>query len=103
MAAVKIVSVHRFLPAILLLLASALQPARADDDADRARNAVEAGRYLPLEQILRDALARYPGRVVEVELDDDEYEIEILLDDGDKVELEFDARSGELQDVDTDD
>ena len=103
MAAVKIVSVYRFLPAILLLLASALQPARADDDADRARNAVEAGRYLPLEQILRDALARYPGRVVEVELDDDEYEIEILLDDGDKVELEFDARSGELQDVDTDD
>ena len=103
MAAMKIVSAYRFLPAIVLLLATALQPARADDDADRARNAVEAGRYLPLEQILRDALARYPGRVVEVELDDDEYEIEILLDDGDKVELEFDARSGELQDVDTDD
>ncbi len=103
MAEVKIVSVYRFLPAILLLLAPAMQPARADDDADRARNAVEAGRYLPLEQILREALARYPGRVVEVELDDDEYEIEILLDDGDKVELEFDARSGELQDVDTDD
>lgn len=103
MATVKIVSVYKFLPAILWLLAPALQPASADDDADRARSAVEAGRYLPLEQILRDALARYPGRVVEVELDDDEYEIEILLDDGDKVELEFDARSGELQDVDTDD
>lgn len=103
MAAMKVVSAYKFLPAILLLLAPALQPARADDDADRARNAVEAGRYLPLEQILRDALARYPGQVVEVELDDDEYEIEILLDNGDKVELEFDARSGELQDVDTDD
>lgn len=95
---------YRLLPTFLLLLVSALRPplAVADDDADRARDAVESGRYVPLEKIIRDALARYPGQVVGVELDDDEYEIEILREDGDKVELEFDARTGELEDVDTD-
>ena len=103
-APVKNMLFCRYLPSLLLLVA-ALQPraASADDDAERARNAVAAGRYVPLEDILKDALSRYPGQVVEVELDDDEYEIEILLEDGNKVELEFDARSGELEDVDIDD
>jgi uncharacterized membrane protein YkoI len=102
---VKIMAMYRLLPSFLLLLVAALQPtpAVASDDADRARDAVESGRYVPLEEILRDALARYPGQVVGVELDDDEYEIEILREGGDKVELEFDARTGELEDVDTDD
>lgn len=75
----------------------------ADDDAERAREHVEAGRYVPLEDIIRKARDRYPGRVVEVELDDDEYEIEILQDDGTKVELEYDALSGKLLEVDVDD
>ncbi len=91
--------------AALLFLALAFVPlwTLADDDADRARDGVKSGEYLPLEQILRDALARYPGLVVEVELDDDEYEIEVLMDDGAKIELEYDARTGELLDVDLDD
>lgn len=84
----------------LMLGASA---ALASADADRAREGVAAGRYLALEQIIEDATSRYPGRVVEVELDDDEYEIEILLDDGAKVELEYDAGTGELLEVDIDD
>lgn len=88
----------------LLVGAVLLQPTFADDDAERAREGVEAGRYVPLEDIIRDARQRYPGRIVEVELeDDDEYEIEILQDDGTKVELDYDARTGELLDVDLDD
>ena len=88
----------------LLVGAALLQPTFADDDAERAREGVEAGRYVPLEDIIRDARQRYPGRIVEVELeDDDEYEIEILQADGTKVELEYDARTGELLDVDVDD
>jgi len=88
----------------LLAGAAVLQPTFANDDAERAREGVEAGRYVPLEDIVRDARQRYPGRIVEVELeDDDEYEIEILQDDGTKVELEYDARTGELLDVDLDD
>ena len=66
---------------------------------------VAAGEFIALEDIIRSARIRFPGRVVEVELDDDddEYEIEILMDDGTKVELEYDARTGELLDVDMDD
>lgn len=63
---------------------------------ERARAAVASGEYLPLQQILADALQRHPGVVIEVELDDDEYEIEILRADGVVIELEYDARTGRL-------
>tara|TARA_R110002073_G_scaffold317373_2_gene490758 strand:- start:376 stop:675 length:300 start_codon:yes stop_codon:yes gene_type:complete len=76
---------------------SVLGPAlRADDDAQRARESVNAGYFVPLETLIKHARSRHPGRVVEVELEDDEYEIEILRGDGTKVELEYDARTGEL-------
>ncbi len=88
---------------LVLLAAAPIVPALSDDDAERAREGVAAGRYVPLEDIVRDARARYPGRVVEVELDDDEYELEILKDDGTKVELEYDALTGKLLEVDVDD
>lgn len=88
---------------LALLLALAVPLAAADDDAERAREGVEAGRYVPLEDIIRHARSRFPGRVVEVELDDDEYELEILQDDGTKVELEYDAITGKLLEVDVDD
>lgn len=88
---------------LAVFLALALPPAAADDDAERARAGVEAGRYVPLEDIIRHARSRFPGRVVEVELDDDEYELEILQDDGTKVELEYDAITGKLLEVDVDD
>ncbi|MEQ8483070.1 MAG: PepSY domain-containing protein [Pseudomonadales bacterium] len=81
-------------------------PASAEAaDARRARAAVDAGRYVPLEDIISDARQRHPGRIVEVELDedDDEYEIEILTPDGRKIELEYDARSGRLLEEELDD
>lgn len=73
------------------------------NDRDRAREALVQGRFVSLESILADAQARYPGRILEIELDDDEYEVEILTHDGRKVELEYDARTGRLIDVDFDD
>lgn len=72
-------------------------------DRDRAREALVEGRFVSLESILADARERYPGRILEIELDDDEYEVEILTDGGHKVELEYDARTGRLVDVDYDD
>jgi len=91
-------------PTLALLAAAStpLQPlpARADDSADRARREVAAGHYVPLEAIVADAQSRYPGRIVEVELDGDEYEIEVLAPDGIKIELDYDARTGTLLDVD---
>jgi uncharacterized membrane protein YkoI len=89
---------------LVAVLAAAFAPLSfADEDAERAREGVAAGRYVPLEDIVRDARLRYPGRIVEVELDDDKYEIEILRDDGTKLELEYDALTGKLLEVDVDD
>jgi uncharacterized membrane protein YkoI len=77
-------------------------PAR---DHERARDARSSGQYVSLQTILYDAEVREPGRIIEVELDeeDDEYEIEILRSDGIVVELEYDARTGELLDRDIED
>ncbi len=84
------------------------QPAVQDDamsanQQKKVREAVQAGRIVPLEQVLADAMRRYPGTLVEVELDDDEYEIEILGRDGVVVELEYDARTGRLKKIEFDD
>jgi uncharacterized membrane protein YkoI len=88
-----------------MLLMSPLSPAAttveapAADDAARARRGVADGRYVALQGLIDDAIRRHPGRLLEVDLDDDEYEIEILRDDGVIVELEYDARSGRLLDT----
>jgi uncharacterized membrane protein YkoI len=84
----------RFLVLVLLsasILPLAAQPVR---DHERARAAQARGEFVPLERILADAERREPGTVIDVELEDAEYEIEILRADGVVVELEYDARDG---------
>ncbi|MCG6118215.1 MAG: hypothetical protein MEQ07_08505 [Aquimonas sp.] len=85
--------------ALLLALLTTPVPAAAVEDTRSLREAVQLGRLAPLERILEDALRRVPGRVVKVELDaeDDEYEIEILDALGRVWELEYRASSGELK------
>lgn len=97
--------IRRHGTALVLSLAACLAaPALHADtpvrDHERARDARGAGSYVSLQSILDDAERREPGRVIDVELDedDDEYEIEILRRDGVVVELEYDARTGELLD-----
>lgn len=94
--------------ALLVLLCLCSSPAFAGEtggdtlpprDHERVRAAVERGEMVPLSQVLADARRRYPGKVIEVELEGDEYEIEILGDDGVIRELEYDARSGRLLEV----
>ncbi|WP_343238158.1 PepSY domain-containing protein [Stenotrophomonas sp.] len=63
---------------------------------DSVRQAVRQGRFVPLEQVVADALRRYPGKLIEVELDDDTYEVEILGPDGVVMELDYDAATGRL-------
>ena len=74
--------------------------ALADDDHEQARQLKELGHILPLEKILKAAQAEHPGRVIEVELDDDDgryvYEIELLDEHGEVWELYFDASTGKL-------
>jgi uncharacterized membrane protein YkoI len=82
---------------------SALAGGLTHADAERARDNVRRGEYVSLEHIVADALARHPGRIVEAELDGDEYEVEILSADGVRVELEYDARTGRLRELEYDD
>jgi len=88
----------RFWIVLLLGLTPVLAP--ADDDHERARQLKELGQILPLQQILKSAQAEHPGRVIEVELDDDDgryvYEIELLDEHGEVWELYFDATNGKL-------
>ena len=95
------------LPALacLALAAGLLLPlaAPADEGSRRARDGVLSGELVPLERLLADALRLHPGDVLEVELDDGEYEVEILRRDGRVVELTFDARSGRLLESEFDD
>ena len=74
---------------------------------DAARRLRETGAILPAERLIERALARWPGRVIELELERDDgryvYEIELLDAQGNVRELEFDAASGRLLKQELDD
>ncbi|SDU08540.1 PepSY domain-containing protein [Halopseudomonas salegens] len=79
----------------------------ADDiDQEQVLRLVEQGRILPLQSLIDDALQRFPGRFLEAELEFDdgryEYEIEVITRDGRVLELEYDAVTGTLLDIDID-
>lgn len=86
----------------LFAVAVTLEPCMAYEggrhDHDRARQAVEAGRVLPLRTILERVERDYPGQVMEVELEQrDEfwiYELTILRADGTLLRLKLDAKDG---------
>lgn len=71
----------------------------ADDDShDRALEASERGEILPIAEIYERARARYPGRVLEAELDREQgrwvYELKVLDPAGRLREVYLDAQSG---------
>jgi uncharacterized membrane protein YkoI len=90
-----------------LLLASFLVPlllapqlAIADDDWRKLHKEVQAGRIKPLSDIL-DGLAKdWVGQVVDVDYEQKRgrqiYEVELLGPEGQVVEFEIDAATGEL-------
>jgi len=84
----------------LLLTLAPQDPMRVLDGGSRqqdsVRQAVRQGRFVPLVQVGAEALRRYPGMEMEVELDDAKYEIEILGPDGVVMELDYDAATGRL-------
>ena len=89
----------------LLMSLVAAAPTNADDgDQDEARQALERGEIRPLDQVLSAARDRTPGDVVKVELDRDDgrwvYEIKILTPSGDRREVEIDASSLQILEVD---
>lgn len=77
------------------------------EDAALAREAVRNGNFVAVESLLDWIEARYHGRAIEVELEEEDegdgepptYEIEWLTPQQHVVEFEFDARNGELLEV----
>lgn len=96
---------NRFKSISLLLLLSSLAcapfyTAQASDDHLEARRLKESGDILPLQTILDKLSGDYPGKVLEVELENEHqrvyYEVEILDDQGLVHEISVDARSGDI-------
>ncbi|WP_449043408.1 PepSY domain-containing protein [Paracoccus versutus] len=97
----------------LLVLLSLLPPFLAagqdiaEPDFEQAREAVERGRILPLAEVLARLHESQPGRVIEVDLDEEDgmmiYEVELATPDGRLIEVEIDAASGRILALDEDD
>ncbi|MGM0585244.1 MAG: PepSY domain-containing protein [Pseudomonadota bacterium] len=85
------------LPALALALALV---ARADDDHERARRALERAEVRPLAEILPEVEARLEARVIEVEYEREDgrhlYEFELIAPDGRVLEAYVDAATGEI-------
>ena len=90
---------------LCLLLLQQAAPASADvSDQDRARQALERGEIRPLDQVLAAARKALPGEVVKVELERDDgrwiYEIKVLTAEGERREVEIDAQSLAVLEID---
>lgn len=97
----------------LLTLAAITSVAVADQgrgrsgDHDDALAAVEARQALPLTRIFEIAQTAVPGEIIEVELDREDgrliYEVDILTNTGRLRQVEIDARTGEVLEVEDED
>ena len=90
------------------LLLAAMGGTRADDDDhDFAKRALEQGRALPLADIIAKIGPQVPGKVIEVELDDDDgalvYDLQVLSPQGRLQEIEVDAATGKILKIEDDD
>jgi uncharacterized membrane protein YkoI len=84
------------------LVAVALAPAWGDDDDQEAAEAALArGDARPVRELLERVARDFPGSVLKIELEDDGgsawvYEVKLLTAGGDVLELEYDADTLEL-------
>jgi hypothetical protein len=90
------------LAAVLLVVAASIWAPSAigsPDDSHRALLARQSGHIVALDTLLRDIERQIDGRLLHVELDDDEprrlYEIRWQMKDGRRLEIEVDAQTGE--------
>lgn len=93
---------------LALLFVLMATPALADDDDHhKARRALQAGEILPLSEILAVAETLRPGRVIELKLERDDglwvYELEIVTPDGQLFEMEIDAATATVLDLEQED
>ena len=98
---------------LLVLAAALIVPSSvggqegAIPDFEQAQTALERGEILPLAQILRQLDAEHPGTVVEVELEYADgtrvYEVELITRDGRLIEVDLDAATGRILQVEEED
>ncbi|WP_417809366.1 PepSY domain-containing protein [Thioclava sp.] len=99
----------QFITILLVLLASPALAERAGGgssghnggaDHDRARSAVERNEILSLKQISSAIQKQYGGRIIKVELEENDhlyvYKLKLITPQGRIVELEVDAATGLL-------
>lgn len=96
----------RLFALVTLIAALALPAAADDDDHGRARAAMAAGKIVSMEALLERVRADFPGRVLRIEVEDEDdapsgwaYEVKVLGDDGVVVEVEYDAATLEVIEV----
>ena len=87
--------------AALLLAVALLPPAMAgEDDQDRVRDLRQQGKILPLSVIVERLTARHPGRILQVELENEHgrrvYEIQMILKGGILRTFHVDAHTGAI-------
>jgi uncharacterized membrane protein YkoI len=88
-----------------LVLALALAgPAAAQGDQQRARDFMQAGRILPLQEILRQIRPRIPGRILNAWLEEGRgglwiYRLKMLDVRGNIIGVVVDARNGQILQV----
>lgn len=74
-----------------------------DDDWRDLHREVQAGRIKPLAEILEILARDWRGDVIDVDIEEDDgkiiYEIELLGPEGQVVEFEVDARTGEILEI----
>ena len=79
----------------------------AELEAREVRKLKESGAIMSLESLLKRVRQDYPGRVIEIDLEDEEgryvYEMEIVDDTGSVWEILMDAGTGELLERERDD
>ncbi|SEM69191.1 Peptidase propeptide and YPEB domain-containing protein [Pseudomonas sp. ok272] len=95
------VNLRAYGPVAVALLAFCSVGLARDLDQDEALRLRQQGIILPLEQLLQQALDRYPGaRLLEAELEEKRgvyiYEVELLTPQGVVRELDLDATTGRL-------
>ncbi|KJZ42429.1 MULTISPECIES: PepSY domain-containing protein [Pseudomonas] len=86
---------------VLLLLAFCSAVMARDLDQDEALRLRQQGVILPLEQLLQQAMDRYPGaKLLEAELEEKHniylYDVELLTPEGVVRELHIDATDGRI-------
>ena len=94
----------RFLALLLTACALALPAlpvaAHDHDEHERARQALEQGRVLPLTSVIAKVEREHPGQVVKIEFEEDDgryiYEIRLLQRDGRMAKLKVDAVDGRV-------